>query len=863
MKRVMLVLVCGLAFGAAAQAQRLPGNVIPESYELTFTPDLPKAVFTGTETIHVRVEHAANSIVLNSAEIEFQDVTVSSGGAEQKASVIPDEKAEQTTFTVPKEIAAGSAAIHIHFTGTLNDKLRGFYLSQTPRRRYAVTQFEATDARRAFPSFDQPDMKAVFHITIVADKGDTAISNTSIESDTPGPGEGKHTLKFAASPKMSSYLVALLVGDFQCLEGSADEIPIRVCATPEKKDQGAFALTTAENVLKYYDKYYYTKYPFKKLDFIGIPDFSAGAMENIGAITYREADLLIDDKTASYDSHRNIASVIAHEMAHQWFGDLVTMKWWDNIWLNEGFATWMSWKPLEAWHPEWHNELDEIEETGGALTTDSIASVRPIRAKAETPAEIGSLFDGIAYGKAASVLRAMEAYVGPDTFRKGVNAYLEKHAYGNTTAEDFWNQIAATSGKPVDKIMSGYVDQPGAPLVSVKSVCHGNATSVTLTQTRYFADAAKLNAGSKELWEVPVSLRSSVSNDAKYELLTGREQTFELPGCAQWVLANEGARGYYRVQYELADFAKISAELESRFSPEDRIRFLGDTWAMVRVGRLSIADYLNTLEKMQGDRERAVVDVMLGHLPEIHDEVVSPAERPAFEAWVRNFLRPIAHDLGSAPTAGESQERQALRTDVFGTLAAYGRDPELIAQSRLLTDAYMKDPSSVEEALAANALSVSAQNGDATLYDKYVEHLKTAKTPGEYYGYLGSLALFPDPALTKRTFDFVLSPAVRNQDMFALVGTLTNPDTQAVGWDLFKTDYKQITAKIDASLGGELAQIAGIFCDPKLRDDSLQFFRNQNISGSARLLENAKDQANACIELRTDQQSNLSAFLKK
>jgi aminopeptidase N/puromycin-sensitive aminopeptidase len=254
---------------------------------------------------------------------------------------------------------------------------------------------------------------------------------------------------------------------------------------------------------------------------------------------------------------------------------------------------------------------------------------------------------------------------------------------------------------------------------------------------------------------------------------------------------------------------------------------------------------------------------MLEHIPEIHDEVVSSAERPAFEAWVRNFLRPIANDLGNMPTPGESQERQALRTDVFGTLASYGRDPELIAQSRSLTDAYMKDPSSVEEALAGNALAVAAQNGDAALYDKFVEHLKTAKTSGEYYSYLGALTLFSDPALTKRTFDFVLSPAVRNQDMFLLVGTLQNPDTQDVAWNLFKTDYKQITGKIDASLGGELAQVAGVFCDPKLRDDSLQFFREQNLPGSARLLENAKDQANSCIELRAHQQGNLSAFLKK
>ncbi|HXW17303.1 MAG TPA: M1 family metallopeptidase, partial [Candidatus Acidoferrales bacterium] len=547
----------------------------------------------------------------------------------------------------------------------------------------------------------------------------------------------------------------------------------------------------------------------------------------------------------------------------QWFGDLVTMKWWDNIWLNEGFATWMSWKPLEAWHPEWHLGMEEIEETSSALSTDSIASVRAIRAKAETPEEISILFDGIAYGKAASVLRAVEAYVGPETFRKGVNAYLEKHAYGNTTAEDFWNQITETSGKPVDKIMSSYVDQPGAPLVGVKSECRGDRTEVTLSQRRYFADAEKLDAGTPELWAIPVSLRSSAVTEPNYFLVTKAAQTFELPGCADWVFADDGGRGYYRAQYEPAAFAKISSNLETVFSPEDRIRFLGDTWALVRVGRMNIGDYLTTLGKMQSERQRDVVDVMIGHFQEIHDQIVAPADRPAFEAWVRNFLRSIADDLGNAPAKDESNERQALRTDVFGTLASVGRDPQLIAQARSIAAQYMKDPVSVEESLAGNALGIAAQNGDAALYDQYVEHLKTAKNPAEYYSYLGALTYFPEPALTKRTFDLALGPDVRNQDMFFMVGALANPDTQTAAWDLFKEDYGKITAKIDASLGGELAQVAGIFCDPKLRDDSLQFFEGHSAPGTNRLLENAKDQANACIELRSEQQGNLSAYLKR
>jgi aminopeptidase N len=550
-------------------------------------------------------------------------------------------------------------------------------------------------------------------------------------------------------------------------------------------------------------------------------------------------------------------------MAHQWFGDLVTMQWWDDIWLNEGFATWMAWKPIEAWKPEWHGERSEIQETIGSLGTDSISSVRAIRAKAETPAEIQNLFDGVAYGKAASVLRMVEAYVGPEVFRKGANAYLAKHSYANATAEDFWDQMTSTSGKPVDKIMAGFTEQSGAPLVSAKSECSGNTTRLTLSQERYFADAAKLAAGSAEIWQIPLNIRAAGDQAATYYLLTQRHQTFELPGCSAWVYVNAGGRGYFRSSYDSAALAKMSAVLETSFSPEERIHFLGDNWAMVRVGRLRIGDYLASLENMQAERSRAVVDEMIAHVPEIHDNIVSAADRSFFEAWVRTFLRPIANDLGSADVPGEPDDRRALRSDVFGTLAGYGRDPELIAKSRAIADQYMKDPASVDPALAGNALAVAAQNGDEALYDKFMEHMKTAKTPEEYYAYMGSLGTFPQPDLAKRTFDFALSPAVKNQDMGILGGPLTNYETQSVAWDLFKADFKAIMAKLDASLGGGIAQISGVFCDAKLRDDSQQFFAAQNIPGAERLLQNGKDNVNACIELRALQQPNLSAFLKK
>ncbi|MGH9743314.1 MAG: M1 family metallopeptidase, partial [Candidatus Acidiferrum sp.] len=305
MKRIIAGVAWCLLAAIAAPAQRLPENVVPETYVLKFEPDLTSATFTGDETIHVRLQKPATTITLNSAEIEFKEVWIGSADFKQAAAVSTDEKKEMATFTVPTAVPAGPAEIHIRFTGILNDKLRGFYLSQTARRRYAVTQFEATDARRAFPSFDEPAYKAVFRIALVVDKGDTAISNGSILSDTPGPESGKHTLQFSDSPKMSSYLVAMMVGDFACITGGADDIPIRVCAVPEKKDLLSYALATAENILKFYDSYYTIKYPFHKLDIIAFPDFSAGAMENTAAITYRETLLTIDDKNASVDAHHS------------------------------------------------------------------------------------------------------------------------------------------------------------------------------------------------------------------------------------------------------------------------------------------------------------------------------------------------------------------------------------------------------------------------------------------------------------------------------------------------------------------------------------------------------------------------------
>ena len=859
-----------------AGAQRLPGDVVPENYHLTFTPDLSKNSFSGDETIAVRVLKPASLIILNSVEIKVQRATVASAfgpaSAEDEVQVTSDEKAETMTLTLAHPLAAGPATIHLKFTGMLNNRLRGFYLSQTSRRKYAVTQFEATDARRAFPSFDEPAMKATFDINLVVDKNDTAISNGTIATDQPGPGSQEHTISFTTTPRMSSYLVAMVVGDFECLSGEQDGIPIRICAVPEKKQLGSYALLCAKQILHFYNQYYGIQYPFKKLDVIALPDFAAGAMENTAAITYRETLLLIDDKKDSQQAHKAVFSVLAHEMAHQWFGDLVTMQWWDNVWLNEGFATWMANKPMEALRAEWHAELDEVNQSERALTTDSIASVRPIRAKSESSAEIATMFDAIAYQKGGSVLRMVEAYVGPEVFREGVNNYLRKHAYGNATAEDFWNEIALASKKPTDKIMSTFITQPGAPMVTVQSSCNGSSSRVTLSQQRFYVDRKKLQAGSPELWEIPICFKNAGSGATadgapSCKVMTEREQTFELPRCQPWVFANAGGQGYFRTSYNSPTVAKIAASLaEPNHGPTltdaERISFLEDAWALVRAGREPVGDYLGLVSSLQQERTVAVVDDLLQPLNVLHDEIAAAAERPAFEAWVRQVLRPAKQSLGFASVPEDNEARRQLRATLLYFLAHAGKDPDAITYARKIAGEYMENPASVDPEIATDAVNIAAENGDAALYARYMDHMNSAKTPEEHYRFFRGLGYFQDPSLVNRTLEYSISKDVKTQDSSLLRELLSRPATQLQAWEFVKSHNQQIMSRLGTELGSGFIRTIASFCSAELRDDALKFFQDQNRPGATRILRNATDRINSCIDLRASQGENLSQFLK-
>jgi aminopeptidase N len=864
MKRIFAVMTFLVLTLSLATAQRLPEVARPENYKLTFTPDLEKATFAGDETIAIRVLKPTSEVTLNAVDIDFHEVSITNGGTTQKAKVTPDKEKEMVVLAVAKPLAAGPATVHITYAGILNSEMRGLYLGKDDQgRKYAATQFEATDARRAFPSFDEPDYKATFDITAVADKGHAAISNQRVLSDTAGPGD-QHTVKFATTAKMSSYLAALVVGNFEYVEGEADGIPIRVYATPGKKEMGKFALEISSNVLKYYDKYFGIKYPYGKLDLIGLPDFSAGAMENTGCITFREVILLIDEKQGSVDLKKTIASVIAHEMAHQWFGDLVTMKWWDDIWLNEGFATWMSSKPIKAFKPEWNFDLDDVSNTGGTLNVDSLANTRPIHQAADTPAQIIELFDGIAYGKAASVLRMLESYLGEETFRAGVNAYLQRHQYANATADDFWDAQAKTSKKPVDKIMPTWVKQAGVPIINAKAQCSGGSTSVTLSQQRYFIDRSKFEEPNDQSWQVPLCLKGSATGNGapKCELLTKKEETLSLPGCSTWVLANASATGYYRAGYQPDAVRALASDAETKLTPAERIALQADIWASVRIGREPVGDYLAFAQGLQADRNRAVLEDVLGRLNYIGQYLVSNSDRDSYHTWLRQYLAPAMKEVGWEPKAGESDEQKTLRARLFNALGFDARDPETLTQARKIADQVLVDPSSVDRELASGAFPLAALNGDAAFYDKVMAAMKNPKSPEEYYMYFFTLPQFGDQQLLQRTLDYSISPDVRSQDALQLVtSVLANPAGQKLAWDFIRQHWTEVEKAGGPFASAQVVGATSVFCDAGLRDQVTEFFTAHKVAAAERTYKQSIERINNCVDLKSQQETQLASWL--
>ncbi len=849
-----IFLCIALAAVAPVDAQRLPDTVRPLHYSLTLAPDLKAATFSGVETIDVTLADPTYKVTLNSAEIEFQSVSAIVDGSQLQATVSLDKDKEQATFTFPEMLSAGKATLAMTYTGILNNDLRGFYLSKTDRRNYAVTQFESTDARRAFPSFDEPALKATFDVSLVIDAADTAISNTPIESDTLGPAH-RHTLKFFTTPKMSTYLLAFLVGDFQCSSGAQDGVAIRVCSTPDKVSLTPYGVDIAKYMLHYYNDYFGIPYPLKKLDLIALPDFEAGAMENFGAITYRETDLLLDPKTASIDAKRRVAVVIAHEMAHQWFGDLVTMQWWDNIWLNEGFATWMENKAVAAMHPEWNMTAGVSFDKEETLNLDALPTTRAIRARADTPEEIEQMFDGIAYGKASDVLLAVENYLGEETFRKGVHAYLSAHLYASATAEDFWNAQATASQKPVDKVMASFITQRGEPLLTFGDPADGK---VSVTQTRFFLSPG-IQPDPAQKWTLPACLKTARGQDC--QLLSPDNLTLAVPSSSLF-FANARGKGYFRSAYSPNAYSAIVAGIESSLTPAERVTFIGDEWARVQANQATVSDYLHLAAVVKSDSNAVAMKQTEAGISAAYLRIAAtPQQRAGLSAWIRATFAPEYTKLGK-PSESDSPNTRELRAQLFELLGYYGKDPAVIDQARHIADKYLDNPSSVDPTLAHTALFVASRNGDSALFDRLQKAFETSANPDIQITALHLLAQFEDPALVERSLDYAVSGKVRNQDAAIQIrDAIRDRETPGLAWKYLQANWDKVSAQFATGLGTYVVASTSTFCTAADRDSVESFFSTHRVPESDIALKHALEKIDSCIEFRKLQEPNLDRWL--
>ncbi len=849
-------LLAGILFGVVGMAwgQRLPGNVRPEHYAVAISPDLKTATFRGTETIDAVLAEPSTSITVNAAELGIQSVSA----AGQTGVVSFDVEKEQATFRFAQALPAGRVTLQVAFTGALNDKLRGFYLSKSKVRSYAVTQFEATDARRAFPCFDEPALKATFDVSLTVDAGDTAISNTKIVEDRAA-GFGKHTLRFATTPKMSTYLVAWLVGDFACTQGKSEGVPIRVCTTPDKVELTEFALKGAEHFLKYYDRYFGIKYPLGKLDLVGIPDFEAGAMENFGAITYRETALLVDEKRSSVNERKRVAVTVAHEMAHQWFGDLVTMGWWDNLWLNEGFATWMESKAANEWQPGWEFKEDDATSLDETLNYDAGRTTRTIRARAETPSEISELFDGIAYGKAGAVIGMVENWVGEKVFQAGVHAYLAAHLYGNATAEDFWEAQTAVSRQPVDRVMRSFVDGAGVPVLKFGA---RQAVGVPVEQGRFYLagegsdarDAAAVSAG----WVVPVCLKGGSGQACS--LVEKDTAAVTVPAGGAFFFANAGDKGYYRVEYTPEQARAITAGVETGLSAPERIGFVGERWALVRAGDIGVGEFLDLALAVKGDANPQVVDAALNAVGQVRSKIATAEERKRLNAVVRAEFGPVYAGLGPA-NGKENFDRGQIRTELFEALGE-AEDPAVLAHAREVTEELFSGKKPTEPDIVDASVALAAAHGDRAFYEKVLYVSQKATDPGLAGETLGMLTRFHEPILVIRTLEYAVSGEVRNQDAWELVAReLSQGETRELAWAWVRQHWDTVQAVLTTGTGADVVGATGSFCTVEGRVQVGEFFKRHPVAAADRTLKKALDSIDACVRLRETQEPKLAEWL--
>ncbi len=785
---------------------QLPDDLFPRHYDLHLSPDPEFSRLTGEVTIDVEIHRSTIEFVLNAKDLRISRAVARYEGVDFPLTVrlLPAE--ERVILSGTRLFEQGKRAqLHLEFSREVDDLLAGFYRcrGQEPSGEafpMATTQFEATDARRAFPCFDEPRMKATFSLSVTVPPGYTAVSNMPEESRE---GEGGTRIVFARTPRMSTYLLHLSIGRWDRISAVASGVEIAVYAPPGRGRDGEFALEVARRLLPWYNDYFGTPYPLPKLDLLAIPDFAAGAMENWGAMTFRETALLSPHEGASARNLQRVAVVVAHEMAHQWFGDLVTMAWWDDLWLNEGFASWMEVKAVDALFPEWGMwELFQSEDRNEALEMDALAETHPIEVPVGDPGEINEIFDAISYTKGGSLLRMLEAALGPETFRRSLSGYFKKFAYANATTADLWRSLSDPAFEPaggVGKVLSVWTQTPGYPWLRVSREPGG----IKITQQPFLIrkeDRVKREQGPDvPVWPLMLGI-SEEGGEAARHLLTTRESLIPLRNPrAAFVNVNSGQTGYLRVLYEGAWHEGLVTALgENRLASLDRLAIENDLFAFVRSGLAPIGDYLSLLEAFRQESSYAVWSDIAGNLVTIDGIWAMEEGWAEFRKWGAALVRPAFSRLGFSPKAQESHQERLLRASLLGILVRFEEEEALSECLRLFAD-YRKDPASLPADLRFGVFQGAITRGGVSAFEEVLALASRQNDQEEKNKLLYALARTPDPALFDRALGLVLSPLVRVQDAVSVIGFLSkNPLGRDKTFDFVAAHWEELYRRYES-----------------------------------------------------------------
>ena len=857
----------------------LPTGVRPTRYDLTLEPDLSSFKFDGYVSIDIEVSEPTSQIVLNSAEIaiHYARITLGSGSSYRAVDVSFDEERETVTVSFGSPIPAGTAQLGLDFTGELNDKLRGFYRSSYTdvdgnQRWMATTQFESTDARRAFPCWDEPAVKATFDVTLVVPEELEVISNTEPVSTTVGA-SGKKSVHFAETPIMSTYLLAFIVGDLACVQDrTEDGVLMRVWATRGNEDKGRFALETSMDLLDYFHQYFGVPYPLTKLDHIAIPDFAAGAMENWGAITYREVALLVDPENSSAGTREVVAAIVSHEMAHQWFGNLVTMEWWDDLWLNESFASWMGDKAVDHLHPEWDMWTQFLtHDTSSALSLDGLRNSHPIEQEVNNPAEIGQLFDAISYSKGGSILRMLEHYLGEEAFQRGLQIYIDRHAYANARTRHLWEALGEASGEPVADIMDTWTSQTGYPVLNTTINRVSDTIEVGLSQSRFLYDDVLGDSDADDTqWKVPVTARTASNAEPVRELMTDTDSTLTLKtadfgSSEEWVKVNPGQSGFYRVRYTDEEIERLKAPIRNRTLPaQDRLGLQSDAYALAKAGHIPATVYLNLAEAYSDETDPSVAGDLAASLNAL-DNLLSDEEfYAAFQAFGRSIFKPIGERAGWDPRPSEGHRDVLLRSTALNQLGRFA-DADTLAEASRRFQLYREDPAAVPADLRAVTFSMAAQQGDRELYDAMWDLEKGATLQEEKMRFLSALCSFTDQSLLQETLDRSLDDSqVRSQDTIrVMVSVASNRLGRELAWEFLKDNWTEFDRRYGE--GGfaimRLVSISSLFTTAEKRREIVEFFEANPIPSAERPIRQGLERMSINIAWLDQNREDLGRWL--